>query len=257
MDEKELKEYPIVFIGLRVDTYPGMDIPSFLTAFRSVLKPFGDVAYATYGLETAKKTKKEHFHYHLGLQPTENSIPFKKVMSSYVYRNWKGAAFPSCKKAKSITHPEQSDDFPTRWFSYPLKDYPDFKDVPIDLCLGFSELELKEMYYVASAERKAADVKLEKYENKLNNDKQSRALLWEWLDNELPNLGEKKFRKSKATGELVLVDPILETSMKIVEYNRLYNDYRIPMDLQRRTISYLSYRGVMTDEQIAKHILKY
>lgn len=260
LEEIPLKEYPLIHLGLRVDIDPEMDSDAYRSAFRRCLKPLGDVVYATYGKEIAKKTKKEHFHYHIGIQPTSDHVSPPSGLPSYCKRNWTGPPLPKG-KGHSIYKPDIKnypiDEFPTRWYSYPLKDYSSFDHIPQDLCLGFSEDELKSMFYVASAERAVADTKLKKYENKLNNDKQSRQLVWEWLDEELPNLCERKFRRSKVSGEMVLIDPILETAKKLVEYNRLYNDYKIPMDLQRRVISYLAYRNAMTDEQIAKHILKY
>ncbi|AXH74206.1 MAG: putative replicase [Cressdnaviricota sp.] len=247
-----VEDYPKYYLGFRLDECP--DIDNALLQFRLALSPFGDVTKATFGDEIAVKTKKSHFHYHCEIQTNSLSKKWLKGMSSYISRNI-DLELPKGKYC--IKPPQDTDTFPSRWFGYPLKDYTSYDSLPLKHILGFTDDEIKSMWLQASAERKASLVIHEKHENKMNNDKQSRALLWKWLDDELPNLGEKRFRKSKATGENVRVDDYLEAASKIVEYNRKYNDYKIPMDLQRRTIAYLVYREVWTDEQVAKHILKY
>ena len=93
----------------------------------------------------------------------------------------------------------------------------------------------------AQTEREIAKKTFEKHENKLNNDKQNRTLMWEWLDEKFPKKFNMSFNPDRAQ------DPYYQVAAAIVEYNTKYNDYKIPMDLKRRTVCYLAYRGVSPD----------
>lgn len=217
----------------------------------------GNILYQTYGREISKKSKKLHIHCHFAL---EHNLPFPKGISSYLKRTCPDETFR--KNAYAI---QRYDTEPDRaWYGYVLKDYETFDDVPQESVhvadsndesfvpqVGFSSEELREMWAAAAALREAAVKKFEQYENKMNNDMEVRAKTWAWLDEHLPNLDVRK-NLGVVTREQ---DPTYDVAVKLVEYNRVYNNFKIPMDLKRRICAYLSHRG-MPDAAIANYILK-
>lgn len=235
-------------------------IDKILDRYHKVLQPFGDLVQATFGLETALKSKKLHFHYHVGVHPLDTSKKWLAGMSSYISRNWEPNEDvpPLPPNGYSISPPKKKhnhDNDIGRWFGYCFKDYSEQLDLSQERIKGFSEDDIKFMFLRATAERKVALATFNKYENKLNNDKISRDTMWQWLDKELPHLSRPKNMRING-GEVTHYNPIEIVATKIVEFDCKYNDYKIKMDLKRRAISYCAKRGVMSYEAIANWIMR-
>ena len=196
----------------------------------------------TYGHEVSVKAKKEHFHWHITIQAEHVAKHFsKQIKSAYDKQVAHELIEDPTLSIEPLHHYsikvlEQPEDF-NRFFRYP---YKDLTELHYSLQTGFTEQELHTMLTQATTEREIALKTFEKHENKLNNDKQNRALLWEWLDQKFPNL-ELRLQKINPDRSN---DPCRLVSTAIVDYNKEFNDYKIPMDLKRRTICYLAYRGL-------------
>ena len=208
----------------------------YIDKITQVLNQKGTIRKATYGHEISVKTKKHHFHWHIQLEyhPDTKQI---KGFSNYVKRHLKATHDLDLPKSYSIIYKDKAPD-PSRWHGYNFKDLKQYEDMIMIHQVGFSGQQLRDMWSAATRERELSIKQYEKHENKMNNDKQSRKLVWDWLDSELPNLQIKDlFNEQK--------DDIMHTvATKIVEYNITYNDYKIPMDLKRRVIQYLAYKGM-------------
>lgn len=228
----------------------------YIDKITQVLSQIGTVEKATYGHEISLKTKKHHFHWHIQLEPLKG-VKQKKGISNYVKRHLKekhdldlpkGQGY-SIKQVtpqpKLLTNPDDPDEDPDydpiwRWHGYVFKDLKHFEDMVMVHQQGFTTQQLRDMWAAARRERQKAIENFRKYENKLNNDKQSRKLLWDWLDKNLP---EDLLDKGKCNE--LYPNPHRLVSERIVQYNIEYNDFRIPMDLKRRSVSYLAYRGCL------------
>lgn len=261
------------YLGLRLDIPLALASPleyeeyidGILSRYNNILRTFGEIKQITYGLEIAIKTKKLHFHYHVGIDPQLDSKNWLKGMSSYITRNW-GVPSTTTSDIKcalppngySISPPKKPTDEGfdiTRWFGYPFKDYSDHSLLSFERIKGFTEEEIQFMYLRATAERKVSLATYQKHENKLNNDKISRDNMWKWLDEQLPNLAPAKNLVTNA-GEVTHYNPVEIVAEKIVEYHCVYNNYNIPMDLKRRSLSYVAKRGVMTYNALANWIMR-
>ncbi len=238
---------PITYFAIRLDA-PDSPEPYWphprITSIHNALKSFGIITHRTYGREIAKKTKKEHIHLHFAL---EHELPLKKGMSSWIKRHTPDGTLEPYSYSIQ-THTKTVD---REWYGYVFKDYEEFDKIPLSFQIGFSITELREMWAAAKALRVAAVKKFEKFENKMNNDMEVRAKTWAWLDAELPNLDVHK-NAGITTREQ---DPAHVVAVKLVEYHRVYNNYKIPMDLKRRVVQYLSHRGY-PDWAVANYILK-
>lgn len=211
----------------------------YIDKITQVLQPLGIIAKATYGHEVSVKTKKHHFHWHIQLERHQD-VKRKKGISNYIKRHLKEKHeldLPpgQCYSIKTKEIPEAEIN---RWHGYLFKDITNYEDIIMIHQIGFSGQELRDMWSAAARERELSIKTFEKHENKMNNDKQSRKLVWDWLDKELPQLHiSNNFNEQK--------DDVMHiVGSKIVEYNIQYNDYKIPMDLKRRVISYLAYKGM-------------
>jgi hypothetical protein len=230
------------YLGIRVDASPE-ESPHVVHRLQHVLTNLGcTIVRGTYGHEVSLKAKKEHFHWHIHVKAKSIAKHFSKQIKSAYDRQVDqelsisdnvGAPFPLTGRfsIKVLTAPEDTN----RFFRYPFKD---LEDLPDTHQLGFTEEELNTMLTQAKTEREIAKKTFEKHENKLNNDKQNRQLMWEWLDKQFPNKFNMSFNPDRSE------DPYYKVAAAIVEYNALYNDHKIPMDLKRRTVCYLSHRGV-------------
>lgn len=232
----------------------------YISKITEVLGDLGTLVKTTYGHEVSVKTKKHHFHWHVQLERHPDAKQIKGI-SNYVKRHLKARHDIELPKSYTIqeVHPERrakdedEDDIKEnlhRWHGYVFKDLKKYEDMIMIHQMGFSGQELRDMWSAARREREQSIKTFEKHENKLNNDKQSRKLLWEWLDQELPHLKGLKehFHPQKD-------DDFHAVATKIVEYNIKYNDYKIPMDLKRRTIQYMAYKG-MDPGHIAMILMK-
>ena len=196
-----------------------------------VLKEKGTITKATYGHEIAVKNKRHHFHYHLELELHEG----KKLcggISDYIKRNLKSKHELELPKGQytimNVTKTKEAKREP--WFGYVLKDIKSYDDIYMIHQIGFTGNQLREMWSAAARQRELSIKQYQKYENKMNNDKEIRGKTWNWLDQQLP------------THTLKDGDAPYLIAKKIVEYNRKYNDYKIPMDLKRRVVQYMAYR---------------
>lgn len=245
------------WFAIRVDlTDPDHNVWEDVHLIETALAEFGVIVKCTFGREEALKTKKDHYHMHFELDHEGRSL--KKGMSSWLKRK-----LPTVFHDRGYSIQTKSDEPTIRWYGYVFKDYLKFEDVPTDLYWldsignyvepqkGFSRDELFEMWAAAKREREQAKEKFEKFENKMNNDMEVRAKTWAWLDEQLPNLDVTR-NAGLATREQ---DPAFDVAVKLVEYHRVYNNFKIPMDLKRRVVSYLSYRGA-SDFVIANYILR-
>lgn len=228
------------YVSIRVDC----DAEQALLIKRAlayVLVTYGDIVRGTYGHEVSIKAKKPHFHWHVEFRPTKKlnkafspwvKREYDKLITQFMGPTW----FPGLEPLHhySIKIMDEIDE--NRWFRYPFKDL-DVIDYPEQV--GFTREELSLMMARAQTEREIALKTFEKHENKLNNDKQSRKLLWEWLDQQLPDLDASKYALFNEHN-----NPYHQVATKIVEYNVSYNNYKIPMDLKRRTIQYMAYKGL-------------
>ena len=123
---------------------------------------------------------------------------------------------------------------------------------------GFTDREVELMWTEARTEREVAVKTFEKHENKMNADKQSRKLLWEWLDSQVEdgNLDLEVDHTQIDRGESMRSERhvLHAVAENIVQYNIEFNDFKVPMDLKRRAIQYLAYRG-FSARQITNYIL--
>lgn len=229
----------------------------YLDKIIQVISCLGVVQYLTYGHEISIKQKKHHFHAHLRYTVSTKYI---KGISNYVKRHLKDEHDMDLPPSYSISHvtlhePKKDsltlpEEEACRWHGYVFKDYKTFEEIPKHLQQGFSDNELRDMWIRATTERKKSIATFKKHENKLNADKQSRKLLWEWLDKELPHLQPPSEHFAPQKDDIFHL-----VGTKIVEYNITYNDFRIPMDLKRRVIQYLAYKG-MSAGHIAMVLMK-
>lgn len=235
------------YLAIRCDCEDATHAPLMVARLRTVLDKAGVIVRGTYGHEVSLKAKKGHFHWHVELH---HDKPLNKAFSAWVKREYDKLVVDELllsPEQVSCSHPvpqplhlyaikvlEQVD--PNRWFRYPFKD---LSTIDSSLQTGFTLEDQSLMLCAAKTEREIAKKTFEKHENKLNNDKQSRKLLWEWLDAELPHL--KLHSDDLFSNE---ASPMHEIGTKIVEYNIKYNDYKIPMDLKRRTIMYMASKGL-------------
>jgi len=227
-------QYIMKYLSIRVDcdAEEAVHIKNRLAA---TLAPLGDIVRGTYGHEVSIKAKKPHFHWHIEIDDTK---PFLKAFSQWVKREYdKRAKYEQADPLHHYSIKVLTETPDLRWYRYPFKD--------LDLIqpteqTGFTEQELHDMLTQATTEREISKKTFEKHENKLNNDKQSRKLLWDWLDEKFPAL-ELRLQKINPDRSN---DPCRLVATAIVDYNKEYNDYKIPMDLKRRTICYLAYRGL-------------
>lgn len=220
------------YLGIRVDC-PKSQAPHILTRLASVIEKLGTIVRGTYGHEVSVKAKKEHFHWHIQL-----SSPAKlpKALSKWIksaYDKEDPLSDPLHHYAIKVL--DTPDDV-NRFFRYPFKDLDSYE---ASQQVGFHKEDLDKMMTQATTEREIALKTFEKHENKLNNDKQNRALLWEYLDAELPNLKLTRLNPDHS------YDPCRLVATAIVQYNITYNDCKVPMDLKRRTLCYLAHRGLL------------
>lgn len=234
------------YLGIRVDCSPHA-APSTVQRLTHVLINLGcTIVRGTFGHEVSLKAKKEHFHWHIHVTAPKFAKAFSKQIKSAYDRqvDFELEMDPTADPVpesltgrfsiKVLTVPEDTN----RFFRYPFKD---LEEIDLGLQSGFTVEELNTMLTQAKTEREIAKKTFEKHENKLNNDKQSRTLMWEWLDEKFPKKFNMSFNPDRAQ------DPYHQVAAAIVEYNTKYNDYKIPMDLKRRTVCYLAYRGVPPD----------
>lgn len=235
---------PERFLGIRVDCAPPAG-PAICMRLEHVLNNLGcHIVRGTYGHEVSVKSKKQHFHWHI--QVNKDGQAFSKHLSKQIKSHYDrsvdqelendptSTASPLSKfSIKVLEQPEDAN----RFFRYPFKDIEEYD---LSLQRGFTDQELHDMMTQARTEREIALKTFEKHENKLNNDKQNRALLWEYLDQMFPDI---ELRMSKINPDRSN-DPCRLVGSAIVKYNIEYNDHKIPMDIKRRTICYLAYRGL-------------
>jgi hypothetical protein len=243
------------FIAIRL-THPDNALdPSWDTHYidkiSQVLGEIGTISKSTYGHEISVKTKKHHFHWHVQLERHPDAKQIKGI-SNYVKRHLKDKHQLELPKGQgySIQTVQPEGEAIIRWHGYVLKDLETYDDIVMIHQIGFTGQELRDMWSAARRERELSIKTYNKHENKLNNDKQSRKLLWDWLDQQLPHLAlpQEYFNPQK--------DDIFHlVATKIVEYNIQFNDYKIPMDLKRRVISYLASKG-MAPGHIAMILMK-
>jgi hypothetical protein len=99
----------------------------------------------------------------------------------------------------------------------------------------------------SKTERELAKKQFDKHEAKLNNDKTSRKLLWEYLDElQIDCVIKMDHPYDDNQNDRSYRQVFYEICEAIVEYNVKFNDYKIPMDLKRRAISYMAYKEVNT-----------
>lgn len=274
------------YLGIRVDTPDASYDAPVLDTLLGLLAPFGKVTHCVYAHEISVKTKKDHFHAHLILDETIDSTKkWLKGISSYLCRKindndpdhttWLGLQLANRTLKYTFAEKKLCDSDVPRWQRYPLKDIeewscntsraPWMQSVPIPAlpkigrwkALGYTPEELKLMWVAARTERELSLKTFAKHENKLNNDKQERKKVWDWLDKELHDLEEAHSLVSISNGEHCFYDPIPLIADAIVEYNISFNNYRIPMDLKRRTIAYAAYRKVLSPRQISNMLMKF
>lgn len=222
------------YLAIRVDCETHAEGLPIMHRIKTILETEFVIVRATYGHEVSLKAKKGHFHWHVEVS---HDKPLRAAFSAWIKREYDKLAVmaspPEPLHHYAIKVIKQVDE--NRWFRYP---YKDLDTIDSSAQTGFTLEQQSLMLCAAKTERDMAKKTFEKHENKLNNDKQSRALMWEWLDAELPQL--------KLTSELFNEQnsPMHQIATKIVEYNIKYNDYKIPMDLKRRTIMYMAYKGL-------------
>ena len=217
------------YISIRVDC-PASDATQLRQNIHKCLAPLGTIVRGTYGHEVSLKAKKEHFHNHIQLQL---SRPLPKAFSQWIKREYDRLyEIPLPFNAYSIKLLKEDPPTLDRWFRYPFKD---LDAIDSSAQIGFTLQEQSLMLVAAKTEREITKKTFEKHENKLNNDKQSRKLLWEYLDSKLPHLSLQSDVWHVAQHDI---------ATHIVQYNIEFNDYKIPMDLKRRTLSYMAYRGM-------------
>lgn len=235
------------YLGIRVDSRPHM-VPSTLQRLTYVLEQLGcTIVRGTFGYEVSLKSKKEHFHWHIQVRAPKFAKHFSKQIKSAYDRAVDREIEEDPTVGITDDHPIPcpltgfsikvltAPDDPNRFFRYPFKD---LEEVCYPRQTGFTDEELNTMLTQAKTEREIAKKTFEKHENKLNNDKQNRTLMWEWLDKQFPHKFNMSMNPDRSQ------DPYYKVAAAIVEYNALYNDHKIPMDLKRRTVCYLSHRGV-------------
>lgn len=230
------------YLGIRVDCVPDA-APSIVDRLTHVLTTLDcTIVRGTYGHEVSLKAKKQHFHWHIHVTAPSFAKAFskqvKKLYDNQVKIDLETDPTVGCSPLTdyAIKIMETPDDI-NRFFRYPYKD----QDTLPHIHCGFTDEELNTMLTQAKTEREIAKRTFEKHENKLNNDKQNRTLLWEWLDQKFPDKFNMSFNPDRNQ------DPYYQVAAAIVEYNIAYNDYKVPMDLKRRTVCYLAYRKVPPD----------
>lgn len=253
-------------LAIRVDTPDASYDALVLAALLEKLAVFGTVTRCIYAHEIAVKTEKPHFHAHITLDTTESSKKWPKGISSYLARRviaddpdqltWLGSqhANKTLKFTYAEKHLKTTEDY-DRWQRYPLKDIKQYSDISMIHQIGYSGEDLKLMWTAARTEREQSLKTFQKHENKLNNDKQERQKMWDWLDEQLPDLHCRETVHNTA-GNITVYDPMDLVSEQIVVYNIKYNNYKIPMDLKRRTIQYVAYRQVLRPDQIAAMLMR-
>lgn len=204
----------------------------------ATLMQHGTIVKATFGHEVSLKAKKEHFHFHVLMK-------FDKVnkhLSKFIKRKFDEEHPEAPLKNYAIKVEDSVNE--NRFFRYSFKD---LEECDRSKQIGFTESELIEMEIQSKTERELAKKQFEKHEAKLNNDKTSRKLLWEYLD-ELKINCVVYFQcpTQMMPGDRSYREIFQEICEAIVEYNVKFNDFKIPMDLKRRAISYMAYKGVDT-----------
>jgi hypothetical protein len=235
----------LVYLGIRLTHPDNVHDPAwdseYIGKILEVLLPLGELKQMTYGHEVSVKSKRHHFHCHVSID-WDPQRKYIKGLATYIRRHlaedhkvYLPEGHLSCIKQFTTF---KKDTTPSRWFGYLFKD---FEEQPTQHIHGFTPEEVRDMWIAAKRERELTIKTFDKHENKLNNDKQSRKLLWEYLDQWLPDL---PIKPDKNLPSLLVPCPLRMVASRIVEYNITYNDYRIPMDLRRRAIQYLAYRGM-------------
>lgn len=243
---------PERYLGIRVDCLRHAAV-SIVERLHHVLENLGClIVRGTFGHEVSVKSKKEHMHWHIEI--SKEGHAFAKHMSKQIKTAYDkqvaheiatdptlgvsdNHVIPSPLQHFSIKVLEECDDV-NRFFRYPFKDVEEHEIYMMSS--GFTDEELKVMWVQARTEREIALKIFEKHENKLNNEKQDRALLWEYLDDKFPHLELRLYKVNPDRSN----DPCRLVASAIVAYNVEYNHFKVPMDLKRRTISYLAYRGM-------------
>lgn len=251
-------------LAIRVDTPDASYDALVLATLLEKLAIFGTVTHCIYAHEIAVKTGKPHFHAHLIIDTTNASKQWLKGISSYLVRRiiaddpdtWLGTQHSdkSLKFTYAEKHLKSQEDI-DRWQRYPLKDIKQYSSISMIHQIGYSGKELELMWTAAHTEREQSIKTFQKHENKLNNDKQERQKMWDWLDDQLPDLHARE-TVHNTSGNITIYDPMDLVSEHIVIYNIQYNNYKIPMDLKRRTIQYVAYRSVLTPSQIASMLMR-
>lgn len=240
------------YLGIRVDSLAHY-APTVVRRLQFVLDKLGyTIIRGTYGHEVSLKAKKSHFHWHIQVQAESfYKHPSKQIKTAYdkqvdhdiendpTLGTTDDNPIPGPLTNYAIKVVDKPDD-DNRFFRYPFKD---LDDIDQGLQFGFTYEELNTMLTQAKTEREIAKKTFEKHENKLNNDKQNRTLLWEYLDAQFPDIELRLHKLNPDRSN----DPCKLVGTAIVKYNTEFNDYRIPMDLKRRTICYLAYRGLSSD----------
>lgn len=238
------------YLGIRVDCAEHAG-PSITHRLTYVLANLGcTIVRGTYGHEVSLKAKKSHFHWHIHVTAPKFAKAFSKQIKSAYDKQVDHELETDLTIGVHDDHPIpspltnfaikviESPDDTNRFFRYPFKDIEEYSPTQQT---GFTEEELNTMLTQATTEREIAKKTFQKHENKLNNDKQNRTLMWEWLDEKFPAKFNMSFNPDRTQ------DPYYKVAAAIVEYNATYNDFKIPMDLKRRTVCYLAYRGVAPD----------
>ncbi|AXQ66184.1 MAG: putative replicase [Cressdnaviricota sp.] len=223
------------YLGIRCDVVKE-DADSLHSLVLKCLQNHGTLVKGTYGHEISLKAKKEHFHFHVLMKFDK----VNKYLSKFIKRKFdeENPTNPLVKYAIKVEDKVNEN----RFFRYPFKD--------LDTCdrskqIGFTESELTEMEIQSKTEREISKKQFEKHENKLNNDKTSRKLLWEYLDEQKIDCEIRmEHPYQDAVGDRSYRQVFYEICEAIVEYNVKFNDFKIPMDLKRRAISYMAYKEV-------------
>lgn len=241
----------IVYLGIRLTHPDNVYDPAwdaeYIGKILEVLQPLGEIKQHTYGHEVSVKSKRHHFHFHLSMD-WDPQRKYIKGLASWIRRRLaedhelvlpegSNCCIKQFLQFKANTSPE-------RWFGYVFKDMKDLEDQskkdpwawPDKHNHGFPPEDIHDMWCRATTEREIAIKQYQKHENKLNNDKQSRARLWEYLDSKIEGLPDDTLENPQC--------PLRIVCDHIIEYNIAYNDYRIPMDIKRRAVCYLAYKGM-------------
>lgn len=214
--------------------------------FEDYISQFGIITKATYAHEISVKSKKHHYHNHLTIDESipRDGVANKKLIKglSSGFKRYMKEKDLNIKNYAIIVEDKSVDD---QWYGYLFKDIQNSTDIDLSMQHGFTEQEIHNLWTVATALRKKSLAEFNKYENKLNNDKQSWTKLCQYLDENVKKPEPPPNTDCHVSSQVIHSywnELQYDVGVHIIRYNQLYNDHKIPMknDILRKTFRYIS-----------------